>query len=106
MILKPYHIIAVGQEVFLTQLHGCVWYPACLWIDQPDRFHWTKPQGVATTSGHLFDRQAAFKVLGILETVQRNLFRRHQRIVKPLVLLFSKRTVDVIIAAFTIASGF
>src|SRR5947209_3025783 len=106
MILKTHQIVAIGHQVFLTQLHGSIRNSTGLWIDQPDWFHWAKSKRVATSAGHFFDRQTAFKILSVFEAVKRYLFRRHQCIVKPLILLFRKWAIDVIITAFSVTSGF
>src|SRR5258708_5395791 len=80
MVLKAHQVVTVCHQIFLPQLYGCVRNSAGSWIDQSYRFHRTKTQRVAATSGHLFDWQAAFKVLCVFETVQRHLFGRHKSI--------------------------
>src|SRR6185295_7557009 len=78
MILKSYQVVTVRHQVFLTQLYGSVRYSAGFWIDQSDRLHRPKTQGVATATGHLFDWQTAFKILCVFEAMQRHLLSRHK----------------------------
>ena len=63
VILKSDEVVAVGAEIFFSQLdHGPRPY-ACSWIAETDGLHRAEAQGIAAAAGEDLDGQAAFKVI-------------------------------------------
>src|SRR5882672_191326 len=105
MILKADHAVRVSHQVLLTQLYRRVRLATVARIDQTDRLHGSVAQSVNTAAREFFDRQTRFEPARLFEALEWDAVRFNQSFVETRVLFFVKRTVEIIVAAFAIASG-
>ena len=63
VVLEAYEVVAVGAEVFLTELDHGVGPLAGFGIGEAYGLHRAEAESVAAASGGLFDGEAAFEVL-------------------------------------------
>ena len=99
MVLETHQVIAVGAQIFLTQLHGGVGTASGARVDQAHRFHGAKAQGIASAPGDFFDRQARFEIRDVVGHVRIHGMRRHQLIDEVFVFRLVERTVQVVAGA-------
>ncbi len=96
VILKSNQVVGICPQIFTPQLHHRPRRLAGSRIAQADRLHRAKAWRIAPSSRKLFDRQAAFKVSQLLPFFFLHRLRRHQRIVKAVILLRRHGAVDVV----------
>src|ERR1700730_16244560 len=104
MILKTNEVVAVGKQILLPELHNGERLAISARIAKTNRLHRTVTQRVAPATRKLLDGQAALEVHRLFELVKRNRFGAEQRLVEPAVLLYIERTVQIVVAAFIVAS--
>src|SRR5215475_3692927 len=107
--LEPDDVVSASHQILQPQLHTGVGLPPRTRIDEPDRLHRPEAQSVAPAPRYLFYRQTALEellfILGHVAhaLVRLDFLRRHQRVIKPVVLLLRHRTVDVVVASLAVA---
>src|SRR5471032_2657328 len=100
VVLKADQVETLGAQVFLPKLHHGIWTPASAWIAQPHRFHRPEAERVPAAPRNFLNRQAGFKILGIVfRNVSRYGLRLQQLFDETVVLLAVERAVEVIVGA-------
>src|SRR5215813_1630543 len=74
-------------------------------MSQADWLHLSETQSVDTASGQFLNWQASFKPASFFKALQRHALGVKQSLVEGRVLLFIKRTINVIVASFVIAGS-
>src|SRR5438552_3613158 len=89
----------IAGQIVLAQLYGRVRLAPVARIDQPDRPHRAKPQGLPPAMRHHLDRKATLEESLLVEIVHRRRFRRGERIVEHVVLFTRQRAVQIVALA-------
>ena len=65
VVLEADEVVAVGAQGFLAELDGGVGPATGFWVREAGGLHGAEAEGVAAAAGELFDREAAFEVVGV-----------------------------------------
>src|SRR5262249_27931033 len=102
MVLKADEVVAVCQQVLLSQLDGGIGLPARSRVNQSDRFHGSISERVPPSARQLLDRQACFEVRSSFKFVERHGLGGHQGLVEPVILFPGQGAIDVVVASLSV----
>src|SRR5262249_39476701 len=105
MVLKPDHVVTIGQQVLLPELHGCEGLPSRPRVYESGRFHGSIAQRVSASPGQFLYWKAALEIHRLLEFMQGDRFGRNERVVEAPIFFRVHGTVHVVRAAFFIAGS-